>query len=136
MNDSDGNADDASAHDEESQTGDHPKNQGKSLHAIDGIGLGFRIAVVRPFDDVIDQGAVRRIGRADILVRLLRRCHVGLRQRRQQHIVDGDPKPLDLAVGFQGELRFDGGIKIRFQPEVMPLVIFFFQLNETVAVHR
>ncbi len=104
MNDADGDADDAGADDEESKARDDPKNQREPVHAVGRIRFGCRVAVVRLFDDVVDQGAVRRIGSGYVLIGVFRGGHVRFRQSRQQHVVHDGPEMLDLAVGLLGEL--------------------------------
>ena len=105
----------------------------ESGDALGRRGFGCRVVVVGLRDDLVDQGAVREVGCGDFGVGLCRGGRIALGQRRQEGLLDRAPEALHLAVRTLDEFCLERGIEVRFQPELVALVIFLLQLDQAVA---
>ena len=135
-NDAESHAENAGTDEEKYRGRDAPQQQGERADAFSRRDFRRRVLVVGLLDDVVDDGAVRRIARGDFSVGFRGRSVVGLGERGQQAVLDRGPEAAHLAVGFLHQLGLEHRVEIGLDPEIVPLVIFLLELNNPVAMRR
>jgi hypothetical protein len=123
----------SSPDDEEHDARDDPQDDGEGCHALGGAGLEGCVVVIGLLDDVVDDGAVRRIGLGDLGIGLGRGLAVALGERRQEGLLDRGIEALHLAMRILDQPGLERRLKVGLLPEIVALVIFLLQLGEAAA---